>query len=71
VDADGVVKDSPSDMERMATSYFQTMYTRDPSLNAEHVTNLFDACISEDMNEMLCKSFSEVEIADALFQIGL
>jgi hypothetical protein len=71
VDADGVVKDSPSDMERMATSYFQSMYTRDTSLNAEHVTNLFDACISEDMNEMLCKIFSEVEIADALFQIGL
>jgi hypothetical protein len=36
-DADGVVKEAPSDMERMATSYFKSMYTRDPSLNAEEV----------------------------------
>ncbi|KAM0873877.1 hypothetical protein ACQ4PT_037786 [Festuca glaucescens] len=34
IDADGVVKESPSDMERMAKSYFQSMYTRDPTLNS-------------------------------------
>jgi hypothetical protein len=34
------------------------------------VVNLFEASISEDMNEQLCKPFTEKEISDALFQIG-
>jgi hypothetical protein len=34
------------------------------------VVNLFEASISDDMNEQLCKPFTEKEISDALFQIG-
>ena len=32
--------------------------------------SLFDQCITPEMNETLCKEFSEEEIGDALFQIG-
>ena len=29
-----------------------------------------DQCITEDMNDELCKAFSEEEVSNALFQIG-
>jgi hypothetical protein len=68
--AEGVWKDTPSDMERMATSYFQELFTRDPSLNADDLINLFQDKVTADMNENLCKDFTDTEIGDALFQIG-
>jgi hypothetical protein len=56
--AEGVWKDTPSDMERMATSYFQELFTRDPSLNADDLINLFQDKVTADMNENLCKDFT-------------
>jgi hypothetical protein len=69
-DQDGVVQDTPSEMERMATSYFQSVYTRDPSIQPAPVVNLFREVISDDVNAVLCKPFSIDEISDAMFQIG-
>jgi hypothetical protein len=57
-------------MERMATSYFQSVYTRDPSIQTRPVVELFGEVISDDVNESLCKPFTVQEISDALFQIG-
>jgi hypothetical protein len=68
-DQDGVVQDTPSEMERMATSYFQSVYTRDPSIQPAPVVNLFREVISDDINADLCKPFSIDEISDAMFQI--
>jgi hypothetical protein len=69
-DQDGVVQDTPSEMECMATSYFQSVYTRDPSIQPTPVVNLFREVISDDINAELCKPFSIEEISDAMFQIG-
>jgi hypothetical protein len=66
----GVIQTTPTDMQRMAVSYFKSLYTRDPSLDHSPVTDLVHEQVSEDMNEQLCKDFSEEEISDALFQIG-
>jgi hypothetical protein len=66
-DQDGVVQDAPSEMERMATSYFQSVYTRDPSIQTRPVVELFGEVISDDVNESLCKPFTVQEISDALF----
>jgi hypothetical protein len=57
-------------MERMATSYFKTVYARDPSIQPSSVVNLFDKVISDEVNVNLCLLFSEEEISDAIFQIG-
>jgi hypothetical protein len=38
--ADGVWNDVPSDMERMALSYFQELFTKDPSLNSDLLISL-------------------------------
>jgi predicted CopG family antitoxin len=69
-DSEGVWKDVPSDMERMATSYFQELFTRDPSLNSEELLALTHEKVTPAMNDDLCKDFTEEEISDALFQIG-
>jgi hypothetical protein len=66
-DNEGVWHDTPSDMERMATSYFKELFTRDPTLNAEHLTSLFQEKVTMQMNEELCHEFTEEEISDALF----
>ncbi|KAM0834414.1 hypothetical protein ACQ4PT_063618 [Festuca glaucescens] len=39
-DDDGVWKDTPSDMERMASSYFKDLFTRDPSIEFTDLLNL-------------------------------
>jgi hypothetical protein len=54
----------------MATSYFQSVYTRDPSIQTRPVLELFGEVISDEVNESLCKPFTVQEISNALFQIG-
>jgi hypothetical protein len=69
-DDDDVWYDAPSDMERMASSYFQELFTRDPSLNADDLVSMTQERVSVDMNKDLCKEFTDDEISNALFQIG-
>jgi hypothetical protein len=69
-DDDGIWQEVPSDMERMATSYFQELFTRDPSLNPDDLVAMTQPKVTEQMNEDLCKDFTDDEIGDALFQIG-
>jgi hypothetical protein len=69
-DDDGNWQSTPSDMERMATSYFKELFTRDPSLISDDLVGLFQGKVTPEMNEALCKDFSDEEIGDALFQIG-
>jgi hypothetical protein len=57
-------------MERMASSYFKEIFTRDPSLNADAIINMTQEKVTAVMNDDLCKDFSDEEISDALFQIS-
>ena len=57
-------------MELMATSFFKELFTRDPSLNADEIIGLIDRKVTDEMNDSLCRDFTEQEIGDALFQIG-
>jgi hypothetical protein len=69
-DDNGVVQTTPTEMQRMAVSYFKSMYTRDPSINDEVITSLIQEQVTPEMNTQLCMDFSDEEISDALFQIG-
>jgi hypothetical protein len=69
-DVDGTWKDVPSDMELMATSYFKDLFSRDPSLNSERLISMTNAKVTSEMNDDLCRDFSDEEIGDAMFQIG-
>lgn len=55
----------------MASSYFQEVFTKDPTLSPAEVLDCIQPKVMEVMNENLCAPFSEMEISDALFQIGL
>ncbi|XP_073367699.1 uncharacterized protein [Aegilops tauschii subsp. strangulata] len=60
----------PTEMEMLATSYFKEVYTKDPTLAAGGVLECITPKVTVEMNESLCKPFSEKEISDALFQTG-
>jgi hypothetical protein len=67
---EGNWQDVPTDMEHMAKSYFQELFTRDPSLNLDDLIELTKEKFIDAMNGELCRDFSDEEIDDALFQIG-
>ena len=57
-------------MKRMASSYFQEIYTKDLTLDPGPILELLQGRVTDAMNEMLTKDFTDEEIGDALFQIG-
>jgi hypothetical protein len=69
-DSEGIWKDEPPDMERMATAYFQDLFTRDPSLKADQLLAMIQEKVTGSMNDTLCMEFADEEISDAMFQIG-
>ena len=71
VDSIGIVHSDFAMMSKMANEYFQVIFTADQSLDAGPVLELLERKISDQDNDMLCKPFSDKEIADALFQIAL
>jgi hypothetical protein len=62
-----VWNDVPTGMERMATSYFKKMFTRDPSLNANTLISLMQEKVTTEINESLCAEFTDEEINDVMF----
>jgi hypothetical protein len=54
----------------MALDYFRNLFQADPEVEAEALLNLTETRVSQEMNEQLCKEFTEKEIPDALFQMG-
>lgn len=67
---DGSWCSAPSDMERMASSYFKEVYTKDPTLQPEAVLDCIVPKVTMEMNIKLGAPFTEKEVSDALFQIG-
>jgi hypothetical protein len=57
-------------MERMACKFFQDLFRADPVVKPDELLQIIQPKITTEMNEALCKEFSEKEISDALFQMG-
>ena len=68
--ADGSWCTVPSDMERMANSYFKEIFTKDSTLDPQVVLDNIVPKVLAEMNDTLCKPYSEEGISNALFQIG-
>jgi hypothetical protein len=64
---DGMITKVKKEMEGMTTTFFHDLYTADPSVAPEVLVQLFRPIITEEMNSLLCKEFSDDEIGDALF----
>jgi hypothetical protein len=46
------------------------MYQADLGVHPQELLQLVNPHITDDMNEALCKDFTDKEIGDTLFQIG-
>jgi hypothetical protein len=57
-------------MEGMACKFFQDLFRADPVVKPDELLQIIQPKITTEMNEALCKEFSEKEISDALFQMG-
>jgi hypothetical protein len=68
---DGTWTSARGEMEDMARQFFENLYMSDDHIDPSIITNLLEPCVDEDMNTNLCAPFSDKEISDALFQIGL
>ena len=54
----------------MATNFFKKLYEADDSVELDVLLSLFEAKVTQNINESLCRDFTDLEISDALFQIG-
>jgi hypothetical protein len=67
---DGTWTQDTQEMEDLARDFMQNLYTREDGINPNIITDLLQARINGEMNDKLCAPFSDMEISDALFQIG-
>jgi hypothetical protein len=58
------------EMGELTTSFFIDLYSSYQNSNPHILRNLIERKISEEMNDSMCKDFTNDEISDALFQIG-
>jgi hypothetical protein len=68
---DGSWCDTLNEMRCMAQDYFVDSLTVDPEVCPSQVLSHVEPKVTELMNEGLCREFSEKEISDAMFQMGL
>jgi hypothetical protein len=57
-------------MKELTFAFFEDLYKVDNEVNPYEVFSLVESRVSQEMNEELTKDFSDMEIADALFQMG-
>ena len=63
-------REDMEEIQGMANSFFNQLYTCDAMVDPTIIIPLVRPLVSDDMNDELCKPFTEQEISDALFQIG-
>ena len=68
-DSDGGWYSQQSDLERVATDYFQLMFTSASTSSVQHVINHVREVVTSDMNDMLLAKFTHDKVKRALFQM--
>ena len=58
------------EIKGITNDFFKNLYSCDSVVNPSRIISLVKPLVTDQMNEDLCKPFSEQEISDALFQIG-
>jgi hypothetical protein len=57
-------------IQLVTIGFFKDLYTADGSVQPDIIHSILQPQINKQMNDDLCKEFSEEEISNALFQIG-
>jgi hypothetical protein len=69
-DNSGKWVDKQEEIEELTTSFFNDLYTQDTTVVPSDLLDLIHTSVPESTNAELYKEFSDMEISDALFQIG-
>jgi hypothetical protein len=67
---DGQYTKDRKEMCDMASTFFQQLYRADPLVCPQELLQLVQPMVMVNLNDDLCKEYSNQEIADALFQTG-
>jgi hypothetical protein len=67
---DGSWCDAPAEMQQLIVEFFEDLYTVDSAVSPSQVLHLIEPKVNSNINDDLCKAFTEKEIADAMFQMG-
>ncbi|KAL0009864.1 hypothetical protein SO802_004972 [Lithocarpus litseifolius] len=68
-DADGRWKDEPEDVEKIALTYFSTIFSTDHPADFEASLSAVNRRVSNEMNDILLREFKEDEVWSALKQM--
>ncbi|XP_073363239.1 uncharacterized protein [Aegilops tauschii subsp. strangulata] len=71
LDSSGVWKEDKEGIQDITRSFFQNLYEKEHGVEPQAVLNLVETKVTEEMNSALTKPFTEKEVTDSLFQIGL
>ncbi|VAI29049.1 unnamed protein product [Triticum turgidum subsp. durum] len=67
---DGSLCEDPEGIRSMVHDFYSNMFTSEPCDSLELVLEAIPCKVTEDMNEDLCKEYTNEEIRTALFQMG-
>ena len=67
---DGSLSQDMDEIKGITNDFFKNLYSCVYVVNPSRIISLMKPLVTDQMNEDLCKPFSEQEISDALFQIG-
>nr|XP_045087997.1 uncharacterized protein LOC123495188 [Aegilops tauschii subsp. strangulata] len=67
---DGSMCEDPGGIRGMVYDFYSTLFTSEPTYTMDKVLEAIPTKVSEEMNEALCREYSNDEIKYALFQMG-
>ena len=68
---DGRYIENKKEMEEMATTFFKNLYTREETICPEPLLDMIQNSVNGNMNEALCKPFTDDEISYAYSRLVL
>jgi hypothetical protein len=68
---DGQITTDKTVMQTMTCNFFKELYKVKPEMNPNDILQLFESRITDETNASICQEFTDEEIGNALFQIGL
>lgn len=69
LDSDGLLRTSPDDIEVVFRHFFQDLFKTQGDQDMEEVLNAIETCVTPEMNELLLKPYTSMEIGEALSQM--
>jgi hypothetical protein len=68
--ADGSICETQGEIKSMIHRFYEDLFSSEMCTSSESVLNAIPSKVTADMNDDLCKPYTEEEIRDALFQMG-